>query len=187
MEHLFFDMKDLKYCGENVIVGKTVRIRKPHLVSLGDNVIIDDFTYIACALEVGPYCHIASNTNFIGGPGLVTIGAFAGVSAGSCIITGNSDYLGGGLSMPSIPEEYSQGNSRIEPVVISDYVLLGCNTVVMPGVHLPEGLATGAFTLLNKKQYEPWSLYIGAPCRLYSKRDSERLKRDGEELLKTKR
>ena len=45
MENIFFDKSKLKYCGENVIIGKTVRIRKPEEVSIGDGTIIDDFTY----------------------------------------------------------------------------------------------------------------------------------------------
>ena len=46
-DNIFFNINDLKYCGKNVIIGKTVRIRYPHLVSIGDNCIIDDFTYIS--------------------------------------------------------------------------------------------------------------------------------------------
>ena len=42
MDNIFFDKKLLKKCGDNVIIGKTVRIRYPHLVETGDNVIIDD-------------------------------------------------------------------------------------------------------------------------------------------------
>ena len=59
-ENIFFDRTDLKRCGDNVIIGKTVRIRYPELVSIGDNVIIDDFTYISTELEIGNYVHIAA-------------------------------------------------------------------------------------------------------------------------------
>jgi acetyltransferase-like isoleucine patch superfamily enzyme len=45
-DNIFFNRADLKHCGSNVIIGKTARIRYPELVSIGDNVIIDDFTYI---------------------------------------------------------------------------------------------------------------------------------------------
>ena len=45
-ENIFFDLSQLKKIGKNVIIGKTVRIRYPELVEIGDNVIIDDFTYI---------------------------------------------------------------------------------------------------------------------------------------------
>ena len=67
MENIFFDLNKLKYIGKNVIIGKTVRIRHPELVSIGDNSIIDDFTYISSELELGKFCHIASNSVILGG------------------------------------------------------------------------------------------------------------------------
>ena len=44
-DNIFFNRADLKHCGSNVIIGKTARIRYPELVSIGDNVIIDDVRY----------------------------------------------------------------------------------------------------------------------------------------------
>ena len=41
-DNIFFDRSKLKYCGENVIIGKTVRIRKPEECIIGDGTIIDD-------------------------------------------------------------------------------------------------------------------------------------------------
>ena len=46
LDNIFFDRSKLKYCGENVIIGKTVRIRKPEECIIGDGTIIDDFAYI---------------------------------------------------------------------------------------------------------------------------------------------
>jgi UDP-3-O-[3-hydroxymyristoyl] glucosamine N-acyltransferase len=46
MDNIFFDKSKLKYCGKNVIIGKTVRIRKPEDCIIGDNTIIDDFAYM---------------------------------------------------------------------------------------------------------------------------------------------
>jgi galactoside O-acetyltransferase len=185
MENLFFDKKDLKYCGQNVIIGKTVRIRKPHLVSIGDNVIIDDFTYIACELEIDSYTHVSANTDFIGGSGKVTIGKFTGIAAGCKIVTGTSNYLGGELSLPTLPSEFFTGGI-IEPIIISDFVLLGCNTVVLPGVIIPEGMATGALSLVSKKEYNPWSLYIGIPCKFHCGRDGTLIKKTAEKILNSK-
>ena len=65
--NLFFDEASLAYRGKNVIIGKTVRIRYPELVRLGDNVIIDDFTYISTALECDDYVHISAGAKLIGG------------------------------------------------------------------------------------------------------------------------
>lgn len=183
MENLFFDRKDLKYCGENVIIGKTVRIRKPHLVSIDDHVIIDDFSYIPCKLEVGKYTHIGANTSFIGGAGYVKIGAFVNIAPSCQIITGTNDYWGGGLTGPAIPQEFS-GQPIIEPVEIQDFALLACQTVVLPGVVIVKGMATGALTLLKKRPYQEWTLYAGNPCRELGQRDGSVMIEQAGRLLK---
>jgi len=183
MDNIFFDKKDLKYCGENVIIGKTVRIRKPHLVSIGDNVIIDDFTYIPCKLEIGDYTHIGANTSFIGGPGAVAIGSFVNIAPSCQIVTGTNDYWGGGLTGPAIPDEFS-GQSIIEPIEIRDFALLACQTIVLPGVIIQKGMATGALTLLKKQQYKEWSLYAGNPCRELGKRDGSIMAEQAGKLKK---
>ena len=69
MENIFFNKKDLLYCGENVIIGKTVRIRKPEECVIDDNTIIDDFAYISCGITIGKNCHIASHVSISGGAG----------------------------------------------------------------------------------------------------------------------
>ena len=59
-ENIFFDLSRLKSCGQNVVIGKTVRIRYPEIVEIADNVIIDDFTYISTQLKIESYVHIAA-------------------------------------------------------------------------------------------------------------------------------
>jgi galactoside O-acetyltransferase len=182
MENIFFDISELKHCGKNVIIGKTVRIRKPHLVSIGDNSIIDDFTYIPCAMDIGSYSHIGANCSFIGGPGFVRIGSFVNIAPGCQIVTGTNDYRGGGLVGPTIPEEFA-GAAVIEPVFIGDHCLLACQTIVLPGCSLPEGMATGAMTLLKKNEYSPWFLYAGIPGRKIGERDGRAILKSAKQLL----
>ena len=66
MGNIFFELKQIKYLGEDSIIGRTVRIRKPEEVTIGEHTIIDDFTYISCALEIGVFSHIASNVDISG-------------------------------------------------------------------------------------------------------------------------
>ena len=104
-ENIFFDPNKLKYLGENVRIGKCVRIRNPENVSIGDNSIIDDFTYISSNLELGKYCHIASNVTISGGKGLVKIANFVGIATGSALLSQSSDYINASFELPSIPSE----------------------------------------------------------------------------------
>ncbi|MFA6035787.1 MAG: acyltransferase [Candidatus Micrarchaeia archaeon] len=182
MENIFFDISKLRKLGKNAIVGKTARIRKPHLVSIGNCSIIDDFTYIPCELELGSYSHIGTGTHLIGGPGKIKIGRFVNIAPNCNIITGQNDYWGGDLTGPAIPEKYC-GKSIVEPVEIGDHVLLGCGTIILPGVKMPEGMATGAYTLLKKQKYKPWTLYAGIPAKEIGKRNGSKMKAQAKKLL----
>ena len=170
-ENIFFDLKDLKYCGENVIIGKTVRIRQPHLVSIGDGTIIDDFTHISTALVVGKHCHIASNVSISGGNGKLTIGDYSTLSTHVSVHCGSSDYRKLSLDLPSVPKELQFGGV-IEDVIIGRFVTVGAHSCILPGANLLEGSAYGAFTLVKKSSLTPYHLYAGVKCTDLGERDS---------------
>ncbi len=172
MENIFFDTKKLKYRGENVIIGKTVRIRHPELVSLGDNSVIDDFTYISAELELGRFGHIGSNSVILGGggKGKCIIEDCSGCAPGARIITISDDYVGS-MAGPSVPDKYLKVPDE-GFVHIKKYCVLGANTVILPNVTIGEGVSTGAMTLI-RKDLEEWSIYSGNPARKIGPRDKE--------------
>lgn len=174
MENIFFDKKKLKYCGEGAIIGKTVRIRHPEKVVIGDGSIIDDFCYISSALEIGKNTHVASHVNISGGEGIVSIGDYVGIASGCSLISQSSDYLSASFELPSIPKckRFGGYGSYIH---ISDHVLLGSQTIVLPDVTLPEGLASSAKTILRNKKYEEWHLYSGENSKKLLKRNNRKL------------
>jgi len=174
MGNIFFDSRDLKYLGEGVIIGKTVRIRNPEKVSIGDGTIIDDFCYISASLEIGENCHIASHVNISGGSGKLTVGNYVGIASGCSIITQSSDYLSASFELPSIPDQERFGGHG-SFVEIGDHVLLGAHTVVLPDVVLPEGLASAAKTILRAKQYKAWHLYMGDEGKQLMRRNNKKL------------
>jgi len=185
MENIYFDLNRLKYFGKGAIIGKTVRIRKPEETVIGDYTIIDDFTYISCALTTGGYCHIAPNVTISGGSGRVTMGNFVGVSCGGSIHPMSEDFMSASFQMPSIPKEFQFG-ALSGDVVMEDYVLLGAHSVVLPGVHLPEGFASAAHTVIPKKKYEAWVLYGGPRARKLVRREHARAVECGQKLLNAK-
>lgn len=174
-ENIFFDLKELKYLGKNVIIGKTVRIRKPQEVSIGDNTIIDDFTYISCAMEIGKNCHIASNVSISGGKGKLTMGDYSTISNGCSVHCASSDYRECSLDLPSVPEEEQFGGT-VEDIEIGKYVVLGAHSCVLPGAKLPDGSAYGAYTLVKKDvNLRPYHLYVGNKCRDLGERKNKEL------------
>jgi galactoside O-acetyltransferase len=176
MENLFFDLRRLKHLGRGAIIGKTVRIRRPEDVSIGDYTIIDDFTYISSSADIGSYCHIAPHVTVGGGSGYLKMGDFVGIGTGSAIYTASSDYFVVSLDLPSVPRKFQFGGTK-GSVEIGDCVLLGAHSLVLPGVTLLEGVAGGAQSVFGKGVYEPWTLYDGNcphQCRKVKRRGVER-------------
>lgn len=169
MSNIFFDKKQLKYCGENVIIGKTVRIRKPEECIIGDGTIIDDFAYISCPIEIGKNCHIASHISISGGAGTFFMDDFSTISNHCSIHCASSDYTTISLDLPSVPKDFQYGGS-IKNVTIKKYATIGAHTCILPGTHLPEGFACGAYSLLKDTPYEEYSLYTGIPAKFFKKR-----------------
>lgn len=169
MENIFFDVSKLKKVGRNVIIGKTVRIRYPELVELGDNVILDDFTYISTRLIVANHVHIASGCKLIGGPkASVSFAPFSTLAPGVVLAAGSDDYRAG-IATPMVPEEF-KGAPEIGHISIGRHSIVGANSVVLPNVTFDEGSALGALSLV-KKDLEAWTLYAGMPARAIGKRD----------------
>jgi len=169
MDNIFFDKKKLKYCGKNVIIGKTVRIRRPEECSIGDNTIIDDFAYISCGITVGKNCHIASHVSISGGKAHFYMGDCSTLSSHVSIHCASSDYSKTSLELPSIPEEEQYGGV-VESIELGSEVVIGSHSVILPGVKIPDKVACGAYTLLSKGDYQELGLYVGIPSRFLKKR-----------------
>ena len=176
MKNIFFDINDLAHVGTGVIIGKTVRIRNPKNVFIGDNCIIDDFTYISSHLNLGNYSHIASNVNISGSSGKLTTGEYCGIGAFNAIHCATSDFFKATLDMPSVPDDSRFGGYE-EEIIFGNNIQLGSHTTIMPGVKLPDGVATAAQTVLRKKKYEAWTLYSGFNAKKTIKRDNSAIKK----------
>ena len=169
MENLFFDRAALKRCGSNVIIGKTVRIRYPELVEIGDNVIIDDFSYISTALTIEDHVHISAGAKIIGGrDAQVTFKSFSTLAPNVTLAAGSDDYISG-IATPLVPHEY-KGHVEIGRIDIGRHSIVGAHSVVLPDVTFGEGAAVGALSLV-KQNLDPWTLYAGAPARAIKQRD----------------
>ena len=99
-EKYFFNKKDLKFLGKNTIIGKTVRIRKPEKVSIGENTIVDDFIYFLCnenrkKLSVG-------RKVINGGDQIIEIGDNVDIGANSTISTSSSNFLVASISSAAV-------------------------------------------------------------------------------------
>jgi galactoside O-acetyltransferase len=175
MDHLFFDIGQLARCGKNVIIGKTVRIRYPELVSIGDNCVIDDFTYISTALELADYVHLSAGAKLIGGTtSKVSIGSFS-TTAPNVVLSAGSDDYSGGIATPLVPREF-KGKVEVGTIIIGRHCIVGAGSVVLPDVTFHDGAAVGALSLV-KKDLKAWTLYAGIPAHRIKPRDEQEIRR----------
>jgi acetyltransferase-like isoleucine patch superfamily enzyme len=172
-ENIFFDLRDLRHCGRNVIIGKTVRIRYPELVSIGDNCIIDDFCYISTQLELAGNVHISAGCKIIGGrKAAVFFDRYSTLSPNVVLAAGSDDYVGG-IATPMVPGEF-KGDVTVGRISLGRHSIVGSGSVVLPDVAFGDGAAVGALSLV-KEDLAPWTLYAGIPARKIKCRDRERI------------
>ena len=171
----------LKSVGKNVHIGGNVYIRYPEVVEIGDNVIIDEFCYFTTALVLESYVHIAPHCSVIGGrESTLIMREFSGLSAGCRIICSSDDYLGEGLTNPTVPAEY-RGNTKPTIVEIGRHAVLGTSCVVHPNVKIGDGAAIGSMSLVTKS-LEAWGIYKGIPAQKYKERDKNNILRLEKQL-----
>ncbi|GEM_PF-352051 len=181
-DNIFFDTARIGHRGDGVIIGKTVRLRRPEACSIGVGSIIDDFVYVSCALQMGRHGHIAPNVVLSGGGARIVMGDFVGIGAGSSVHCASSDYLTASFELPSIPSDYHFGGT-VADVEFADHVLIGAHSIILPGTVLPEGFACSAHSIVRNKRYEPWTLYGGPDCRKLFKRRPHAVKLQAQRLL----
>jgi len=159
------------------------RIINPENITFGKNIIIDDFTLVHARGEIiiGDYVHISCFTSLTGGA-KITLGDFVGISQGCRILSATDDFKHWGIGNSSVPEEYR--NVTRAPITIGRFVVIGANSVVLPGVTIGEGAAIGAGSVITR-DLEPWGVYIGN--KKIRERDREGVMKNYERFLEDQR
>lgn len=165
-----------KSLGKNVQISTKASLYNCDLIEIGDFSRIDDFCVLSGKIQIGKFVHIAPMCLVAAGDTGIRIDDFAGLAYGVKIFAQSDDYSGETMTNPLIPRTYKK--EFFAPVYLGRHVILGTNTVVLPGVHIGEGCSSGAMALIHRST-PPWGIYTGIPA----KRVKER-KRDLLELEK---
>src|ERR1044071_1377159 len=152
-----------RHIGSNVKVYKLAIILSPENVTLGSDIIIDDFVFIGAhqRLVLGNRVHISSHSSITGG-GRVLMSDFSGMGSGARLISGTDDFTEGRLNGSSIPQEFRQTHRGT--IILEPHAIIGTNAVVLPDVTVGEGATVGAGSVVTES-LEPWGVYVGAPAR----------------------
>lgn len=156
--------------GKNVLIAKNCTIIGIENISIGDNVRIDGFSTIIAAqpgyLRMGSYIHVGGYSAIFAGAG-VEMMDFSGLSQGVKIYTTSDNYDGSVMTNPTVPAEFT-GVIRA-PIHIGKHVIVGAQSIILPGVTIEDGCAVGANSLMTKNT-NAWSVYFGSPAKCIKQR-----------------
>ena len=162
----------VKSVGSNVLVSEHATIVGLSNVTLGSNIRIDSHVVILSRrgpLTVGDNVHLEPASSIVAHHG-ISIGSYCTISHGVRLFTASADYSGN--SFTNVFPDGSNQNPRVGSIEIQDHVIVGGNSVVMPGVVIGEGAAVGALSFV-RASLEPWAVYAGNPLRRLRDRSRE--------------
>jgi galactoside O-acetyltransferase len=166
-----------KKIGDNCSISEKASFYNKNKISIGDNVRIDDFCILSAGIggiEIGNNIHIAAYSSLIGA-GKITLQDFCNISSRVSIYSSNDDYSGQYMTNPTIPAHLT--NVAHSDVTIGKHVIIGCGSVILPGVEIGEGSAIGALSLINKN-CEPFMIYAGTPAAPLKRRSKALLSKE---------
>lgn len=163
---------NFKKLGKNVKISDKASLYNTELIEIGDNSRIDDFCVISGKVTIGRHVHIAVFCNIAGGSEGITFHDYSGIAYGSQAFTQSDDYSGRSLTNPTIPTQYK--NETKKAIIIAKHCIIGANSIIFPGVHLAEGCAVGAMSVVTKST-EPWGIYMGIPAKRIKNRHQDLL------------
>lgn len=138
----FLTRRQFTSYGKDFRVANNVVVKRGGTV--GNHVAIDHGFYCTVPFAIKDYVHISPYCTVIGGKDtFFEMGNFSGLSAGCRIICASDELKGNGIPNPTVPSKYRDKINH-KPVHISDFVIIGTNSIICPGVYLEEGIVIGA-------------------------------------------
>jgi acetyltransferase-like isoleucine patch superfamily enzyme len=177
---MFYEKKELhkfnfKKLGNNVLISKAATLYKTEQMSFANDSRIDDFCALSGEVIIGSNVHITVHCSITASLSPIIIEDFVGIAANCHIFSSMDDFLGIGLTNPTVPMEFR--NVSHGPVKISKHTILGVGSVIFPNVTVGEGCAIGAMSLVNKS-IDPWGVYVGVPVIRIKDRSTNLLEKE---------
>lgn len=192
-----FWKKRLRHLGKSVRLDTGVCFKNPEYIAIGDNTWIDMGVSITGGIDKSKReKHVIKNRDFKGEQGVVYIGKGVHISP-RCILSGTSAGLyisddcnvGADCKFYAFSQRYKSkkdpGNPRaamgvmsphenqclIEgPIYIGKNVGIVMNTVIFPGVSIPENCAVTLNSVVFLRKFEANSVISGNPAKRIGKR-----------------
>lgn len=159
--------------GKNSIISKQIRVRYPEHFEVCEFSIVDDFCYFSTKVKICRNSHVANGCSVGGGPECYfELGEFSSLSAGVRVWCGSDDFVNDLVTISPPGCVDFKRNFIKGDVILGKYTAVGSNSVVLPNNRIPEGTTIGALSFVPTNfQFEPWTVYAGAPIRKVAERN----------------
>ena len=161
----------LKFCGEKVRIYPWCKIVRPESAMLDNGCKIFDYVFIdaGAGLKIGKYSTLTWHVLIEGGA-RTEIGDRVFIGPGSKLLTGTFT-LNGYYSLYTDEKELDGCfKNMYGDIILEDDAYIGANCSIFPGSIIHEGAVVGANSFV-KGELEPWTVYVGSPCRAIAKRE----------------
>lgn len=158
----------LKYCGEGVRLYPLCKIIRPQNAELDNHCQVFDYVFIDAgkSLKIGKYSTLTWHALVEGGAS-TRIGDRVFIGPGTKLLT--STYkINGFFTVEHLPEGCQE--TEYGDITIEDDAYIGASCTIMPGVKVGEGAVVGVNSLV-RNDLEPWTVYVGTPCKVIGKRE----------------
>lgn len=156
--------ESFKSLGKNVLISDKAVFYGAERIEIGDNCRIDDFAILSAGkggIVIDRYVHIACHATIIG-QGRVYMGDYSGISSRVAVYSSSDNYDGEYMTNPCVPDNVK--NTKHEEVWIGRHVVIGTGSTLLPGVHLSDGCAVGAMSLVRPGYYISNVILAGIPA-----------------------
>jgi len=176
--------------GKGVVFGRSLTLRHPHKIRIGDFTIIDDYVVLDAkgqdnrGIHIGRNAYVGRNTILSCKEGSIFLDDFCNLSANCsllseteirlgkyCFLAGGCYLVAGGnhsfddVQKPIMYQpSYSKGGIRI-----GEDVWLAAGAIVLDGVVIGKGCVVGAGSVVTKSLPE-MSVAVGVPTRVHRQR-----------------
>jgi dTDP-4-amino-4,6-dideoxy-D-glucose acyltransferase len=165
--------------GDNVQLSTKASFYNCASIAIGSNVRIDDFCVLSAGeagIALGSYIHVALYTSLVGA-GRIVVSDFCNLSSRVSIFSSSDDYSGATMTNPLIPEEFKA--VKHAPVTLGKHTIIGCGSIVLPGVTTEEAVAIGALSLVSA-DCTAFGVYAGVPAKRVNERKRDLLAIEAE-------
>jgi acetyltransferase-like isoleucine patch superfamily enzyme len=175
--------------GKNVVFGKSLTIRHPHKIDIGDNVVIDDYAVLDAkgiqndGIVIGNEVMIGRNTAISCKNGNITIGDNSNIAmncfiqsaknveigknvlfSAYCYVIGGGDHKTDRTDIPIIAQA-----QVVQGITVEDNCLVGAGVMIQDGVIIKRDSIVGTGSVVTNSLPE-FSIAIGSPARVIKNR-----------------